>query len=221
MKNNLKEKWDKECEEAMKPNQIEKEILEKFDKKFNNIDVNECEYNDDGEPDNMVIIDSEGLRRNGLKSVRQFISDSLSTYRTQVEKETKQDINKITNRIMNWMQEFGVEMSLLGIVLPKELDDVKGVCKAIKESNGDWWRKYSEEEYKRGKRETLQEVKDKMPKELEWKSRDRCEVCINYNCGYCSNCMRTVFDHPRDMSDIDKGFNEYRSQMLEIIEKLK
>ena len=91
MKNNLKEKWDKECEEAMKPNQIEKEILEKFDKKFNNIDVNECEYNDDGEPDNMVIIDSEGLRRNGLKSVRQFISDSLSTYRTQVEKEN--DVN--------------------------------------------------------------------------------------------------------------------------------
>ena len=92
MKNNLKEKWDKECEEAMKPNQIEKEILEKFDKKFNNIDVNECEYNDDGEPDNMVIIDSEGLRRNGLKSVRQFISDSLSTYRTQVEKATLQAI---------------------------------------------------------------------------------------------------------------------------------
>jgi len=206
MKNNLKEKWDKECEEAMKPNQIEKEILEKFDKKFNNIDVNECEYNDDGEPDNMVIIDSEGLRRNGLKSVRQFISDSLSTYRTQVEKETKQDINKITNRIMNWMQEFGVEMSLLGIVLPKELDDVKGVCKAIKESNGDWWRKYSEEEYKRGKRETLQEVKDKMPKEKE-------TITVVYYANGLPNPDKSI------LLKENIGFNEYRSQMLEIIDK--
>ena len=193
---NLKEKWDKECKEAMKEN-------------------NKCACGME------TTIGGADVEIGGVCHRVKNPCYIIEMKHNQIEKETKQDINKITNRIMNWMQEFGVEMSLLGIVLPKELDDVKGVCKAIKESNGDWWRKYSEEEYKRGKRETLQEVKDKMPKELEWKSRDRCEVCINYNCGYCSNCMRTVFDHPRDMSDIDKGFNEYRSQMLEIIEKLK
>ena len=145
----------------MKPNQIEKEILEKFDKKFNNIDVNECEYNDDGEPDNMVIIDSEGLRRNGLKSVRQFISDYLSTYRTQVEKEN--DVN-IQNAYL------------------------KGISD--------------------GRKNILQEVKDKMMKEKElYELKSTKEKPVNG-------------DKSKAWSNVNRsGFNDYRSQMLEIIDK--
>ena len=174
---NLKEKWDKECKEAMKEN-------------------NKCACGME------TTIGGADVEIGGVCHRVKNPCYIIEMKHNQIEKETKQDINKITNRIMNWMQEFGVEMSLLGIVLPKELDDVKGVCKAIKESNGDWWRKYSEEEYKRGKRETLQEVKDKMPKEKE-----------------------VIYD--KEISDIQEvseqgmnaGWNNYRSQMLEIIDK--
>ena len=181
MKNNLKEKWDKECEEAMKEN-------------------NKCACGME------TTIGGADVEIGGVCHRVKNPCYIIEMKHNQIEKETKQDINKITNRIMNWMQEFGVEMSLLGIVLPKELDDVKGVCKAIKESNGDWWRKYSEEESKRGKRETLQAIKDKMPKEY---TKDYCPISkIEFGIQGLEFIQGKV-----------EGNNQYRSQMLEIIDK--
>ena len=72
----------------MKPNQIEKEILEKFDETF--------ELSLDNDDSILFTIRNYGEKNyenatEGMSLIKQFISDSLSTYRTRVEKEN--DIN--------------------------------------------------------------------------------------------------------------------------------
>ena len=46
---------------------------EAFEKRFHHIDVNESCFDKDGEPDNAVIIDSDGMTRYGLESIKSFL----------------------------------------------------------------------------------------------------------------------------------------------------
>ena len=124
----------------MKPNQIEKEILEKFDETF--------ELSLDNDDSILFTIRNYGEKNyenatEGMSLIKQFISDSLSTYRTQVEKAT------------------------------------------------------------------LQAIKDKMPKEKQIKCNNTHIIAGDKPIKVCYNCAS------------DGGFNYCRSQMLEIIEKMK
>ena len=61
-----------------------KEWEKEFTRKFHHIDVNECGYNSEGEPDNNVIIDEAGFGRFGLESVKDFISELLKSERQKL-----------------------------------------------------------------------------------------------------------------------------------------
>lgn len=90
----------------MNYNQWDKE----FDKRFHHIDVSECGYAENGEPDNTVIVDASGLWRYNLVDVKRFIYELLEERKkvTLVEAQMmKQWINedRITDKKLITLEE--------------------------------------------------------------------------------------------------------------------
>ena len=52
------------------------QIIAEFRERFNKIDVNECDYDDEGNQDGFVIVDSNEMSRCGLDSVEIFLINS-------------------------------------------------------------------------------------------------------------------------------------------------
>ena len=73
----------------------QEEREKRFDEKFCNIDVNECGYDENGEPDNMVICSKDGMQRYGLESVKAHMQSEIDLALAERDREVVEKIEKL------------------------------------------------------------------------------------------------------------------------------
>ena len=77
------------------------EWADRFDERFHHIDINECGYDKNGEPDNLVIIRKNEMKRYGLTDVKGFIRRELKiSYDNGVEEGKKLMVEETKNQIV-------------------------------------------------------------------------------------------------------------------------